>query len=150
MSKTDYTSIIKHYEDCFTTHGDNHLGVDWPNMEDALVRYAVMLQIDQYNMSIKKDEYTLLDFGCGAGIDVILAAHKVAPNGRVTGIDFSSEMIQKAKQAVKEAEADSIVDLNVAELDKTNLTDNSTDVVMSNCTASWLYIREIACQAVLI
>lgn len=76
---------------------------------------------------------TVVDFGCGAGIDIVLAAKKVAPDGKVIGIDFSPEMIQKAKQAIMEAEIGSMVDLYIAELDKTNLADNSVDVAMSNC-----------------
>ena len=75
----------------------------------------------------------VVDFGCGAGIDVILAAKKVVPGGKVIGIDFATEMIQKGKQAVAEAEIEHIVDLFVAELDKINLSDNIADVVISNC-----------------
>ena len=41
----------------------------------------------------------VVDFGCGGGIDVILAAHKVGEQGKVVGIDFSPEMIERAKQA---------------------------------------------------
>lgn len=42
----------------------------------------------------------VVDFGCGGGIDVILAAHKVGPQGRVVGIDFAPQMIERARQAV--------------------------------------------------
>ena len=31
----------------------------------------------------------IVDFGCGGGIDVILAAHKVGAQGKVVGIDFA-------------------------------------------------------------
>ena len=44
-----------------------------------------------------------VDFGCGGGIDVILAADKVGSHGRVTGIDFAEAMIRRAHQAVAEA-----------------------------------------------
>ncbi len=74
-----------------------------------------------------------VDFGCGAGIDVVLAAKKVAPSGKVFGVDFAPEMIQRAKQAVIEAEVAIIVDLYVSDLDKTDLSDSFADVVMSNC-----------------
>jgi SAM-dependent methyltransferase len=40
----------------------------------------------------------VVDFGCGAGIDVILAAHKVGEQGQVVGLDFASQMIERAKQ----------------------------------------------------
>ena len=44
----------------------------------------------------------IVDFGCGAGIDVILASHKVGPSGKVVGVDFAQQMIERAKQAVTE------------------------------------------------
>ena len=44
----------------------------------------------------------VVDFGSGGGIDVILAAHKVGSRGRVIGIDFASQMIERAKQPVAE------------------------------------------------
>ena len=39
-----------------------------------------------------KSGEVVVDFGCGAGIDVILAAHKVRSNGQVVGIDFTDQM----------------------------------------------------------
>ena len=61
-----YNSIVKHYESCFDKHGDNHLGVDWPIESDALIRYKVMLEVISFNSNdVKKNEYSLLDFGCG-------------------------------------------------------------------------------------
>jgi len=45
----------------------------------------------------------VVDFGCGGGIDVILATHRVGPQGRVVGIDFSHEMIERARESVAEA-----------------------------------------------
>jgi len=57
-----YASIIEHYECCLAQHGDSHLGVDWPNRQDAEKRYRVMLEV----VREKCDGVTLLDFGCGA------------------------------------------------------------------------------------
>lgn len=65
MSKQDagYKEIIAHYEDCLERHGDSHLGVDWPDPQDAYTRYRVMLE----SIRDKDLPATLLDFGCGAG-----------------------------------------------------------------------------------
>ena len=41
---------------------------------------------------------TVLDLGCGAGLDSILAARRVGPTGKVIGVDFATEMIEKAKR----------------------------------------------------
>lgn len=75
----------------------------------------------------------VVDFGCGAGVDVILAAQKIAPSGKVIGVDFSSEMIERAKQAIDEAGISNTVEFRVANLDQTGLPNNFADVVMSNC-----------------
>ena len=56
-----YLKIAEHYDKCFKEHGDNNLGVDWPNYEDTLTRHQVMLELVQTTPS------TLLDFGCGLG-----------------------------------------------------------------------------------
>ena len=40
----------------------------------------------------------VLDIGCGAGVDTLIASHMVMPEGEVTGLDYSSEMIARAKQ----------------------------------------------------
>ena len=75
----------------------------------------------------------VVDFGCGAGIDVILAAQKVTPSGKVIGVDFASEMIGRAKQTVAEAGFSDTVELRVADLDQTGLPHSVADVVISNC-----------------
>ncbi len=75
-----------------------------------------------------------MDFGCGGGIDVILAAHKVGVEGKVVGIDFSPQMIEIAKQAVLESgfqERD--IELRVADIGKSQLPPDFADVVISNC-----------------
>jgi cyclopropane fatty-acyl-phospholipid synthase-like methyltransferase len=64
VSEHNYLSIVAHYEDCLARHGDTHLGVDWPNREDALKRYRVMLEVVRPTVPAQK--ITLLDFGCGA------------------------------------------------------------------------------------
>ena len=75
----------------------------------------------------------VVDFGCGGGIDVILAAHQVGLQGRVVGIDFTPQMIEKAKYAVAEAGLLDRIELHVADMAKTQLPYGSADVVISNC-----------------
>jgi arsenite methyltransferase len=45
---------------------------------------------------------TILDLGCGAGLDTLIAARRTGPTGRVTGIDFSSSMLDRARRAAQE------------------------------------------------
>ncbi len=76
----------------------------------------------------------VVDFGCGAGIDVILAAHKVGKQGRVVGLDFAPQMIDRAKQAViSSGLQEREIDLRVADLENSLLPQSFADVVISNC-----------------
>lgn len=75
----------------------------------------------------------VVDFGCGAGIDVILAAHKVGPSGKVVGVDFAPEMIHRARQTVAQAKVPASVELMCSDLDQLDLPDGFADVVTSNC-----------------
>jgi arsenite methyltransferase len=44
----------------------------------------------------------VLDIGCGAGTDTLVAVQMVAPKGRVTGIDMAPEMLSRARAAAAE------------------------------------------------
>jgi arsenite methyltransferase len=46
---------------------------------------------------------TVLDLGCGSGTDALIAARRVGPTGRVIGVDFSTAMLSRARQAVAES-----------------------------------------------
>jgi len=58
----NYLKIADHYNQCFEKNGDTHLGVDWPNYEDTLTRYKIMLELINETKKV-----SLLDFGCGLG-----------------------------------------------------------------------------------
>jgi hypothetical protein len=46
---------------------------------------------------------TILDLGCGAGIDTVLAARRTGPSGRVIALDFLPEMLERTSAAAAEA-----------------------------------------------
>jgi SAM-dependent methyltransferase len=76
----------------------------------------------------------VVDFGCGGGIDVILAAQRVGSSGRVIGVDGTPQMVEQAWRNVGEAAfGDPFIDLRVADLAATGLPDGCADVVISNC-----------------
>ncbi len=76
----------------------------------------------------------VVDFGCGGGIDVVIAAHKVGIQGKVVGVDFTPQMIERAKETTTEAGLqDRDIELHVADLGNTKLPNKLADVVISNC-----------------
>ena len=76
----------------------------------------------------------VVDFGCGGGLDVILASHKVGPHGKVIGIDFAPQMIERAKRVLIEAGLqDRDIEFRTADLEDTQIAERSVDVVISNC-----------------
>ncbi|RDI73396.1 Methyltransferase domain-containing protein [Gaiella occulta] len=74
---------------------------------------------------------TVLDLGCGSGIDTILAAQRAGPSGRVIALDFLPEMLEQTAQAAREAGLGN-VDTLEAEMEEIPLPDASVDVVISN------------------
>lgn len=76
----------------------------------------------------------VVDFGCGGGIDVILAAQMVGQQGKVVGIDFAPQMIERAKLAIAEASLQGRdIELRVADMENSLLPSSFSDVVISNC-----------------
>lgn len=47
---------------------------------------------------------SVLDLGCGAGLDAQIAARRVGPDGRVVGIDYSEAMVARARRAAAEGD----------------------------------------------
>ena len=75
---------------------------------------------------------TVVDLGCGGGLDVLLAAPKVGPAGRAVGIDMTPEMIERARRNAAKAGA-SNVEFHLSTIDRLPLPDASADCIVSNC-----------------
>lgn len=75
---------------------------------------------------------TVLDLGCGAGIDLLLAARKVGPSGRVIGIDMTPEMIARARENVRSAGVTN-AEVRQGIIEELPVEDGSVDWVISNC-----------------
>jgi arsenite methyltransferase len=74
---------------------------------------------------------TVLDLGCGAGLDTLLAARKVAPNGKVIGLDVTPAMVGKAHDNATLLGARNVQFL-LGESESIPLPDSSVDLVISN------------------
>lgn len=73
----------------------------------------------------------VLDIGCGAGIDSIIAARITGPEGRVIGLDFLPEMLSRAASAAAEAGLNNLETLE-GEMEAIPLPNASVDHVIAN------------------
>jgi len=73
---------------------------------------------------------TVLDLGSGGGIDVLLSARRVGPNGKAYGLDMTDEMLALANENKRKAGAENVLK---GEIESIPLPDNSVDVIISNC-----------------
>jgi arsenite methyltransferase len=75
---------------------------------------------------------TVLDLGSGAGNDAFIARHEVGPEGRVLGVDMTSEMIAKARgNAAKLGYKN--VEFREGQIEQMPVDSGSIDAVISNC-----------------
>jgi arsenite methyltransferase len=73
----------------------------------------------------------VLDLGSGAGTDSLVAAQMVGPEGRVTGVDMTLQMLAKARAAAAAMSATNVEFVD-AEAERLPFPDESFDVVISN------------------
>jgi SAM-dependent methyltransferase len=83
------------------------------------------------HLELKTGE-TVVDLGSGAGIDALIAARKVGPEGAVIGIDMTPEMLAAARKNAEAAGAEQ-VDFREGRLENLPVDDGSVDAVTSNC-----------------
>lgn len=74
----------------------------------------------------------VVDLGSGAGIDCFLAAKRVGPTGQVIGVDFTEEMIVKAKTNALKMNFNN-VDFVLGDIENLPLAENTADIIISNC-----------------
>lgn len=74
---------------------------------------------------------TVLDLGCGAGLDLCLYAQKVGPQGRLMGLDLSEVMLEKARRNFAAVGIAHVGWLH-ASADAIPLPDRSVDLVTAN------------------
>jgi arsenite methyltransferase len=74
----------------------------------------------------------VLDVGSGGGIDTILAAKRVGPEGRAIGLDILEEMCERGRRHAAEAGVEGWTEFVTGEMEDIPLPDGSVDVVISN------------------
>ena len=90
----------------------------------------------------------ILDIGCGAGVDTILAALSVGPKGSVVGVDIVPEIIARAQDNLQ------MVDLNNVNFKKTSgenlsFANDTFDVVISNGVINLIPDKEAAISEII-
>jgi arsenite methyltransferase len=108
--------------------GDAYDGVDG-YVADADLGLGCGLPVEHARLAAGQ---TVLDLGSGAGLDAFVARRLVGETGRVLGIDFTPEMVEKArKNAFRLGYAN--VEFLEGSIEEMPIDDTSVDVVISNC-----------------
>jgi arsenite methyltransferase len=74
---------------------------------------------------------TVLDLGCGAGTDLLIAAQMAGTSGRAIGIDLTASMVERARASAREMGLEN-VEVREGMIESLPLEDESVDVVISN------------------
>jgi SAM-dependent methyltransferase len=90
----------------------------------------------------------VLDMGCGAGVDTILAAIMVGPNGSAVGVDMVPEMIARAESNLKMTGMDT-VSFQTTAGENLPFPDDTFDVVISNGVINLIPDKEGALTEIL-
>jgi len=86
---------------------------------------------------------TVVDLGCGAGVDAILASGQVGPSGHVHGIDLAPEMAALARDTVAEAGLVN-VEIHQAAVEALPLSGEMADVVTANGVFNLTPVKDAA------
>lgn len=74
---------------------------------------------------------TILDLGCGAGIDTIIAARRTGATGRVLALDFLPEMLERTAAAAAQAGLENVETVE-GDMEAIPLPDDGVDHIISN------------------
>ena len=84
-----------------------------------------------FSMGDLKPGETVLDIGSGAGLDSLIAARQVSPDGKVIGIDMTDAMLKKAAEGARQMGLTN-VEFRKGFAEELPVEDESIDVVISN------------------
>ena len=84
-----------------------------------------------FSMGVAADGDFVVDVGCGAGIDSLIASKMVGPRGRVVGIDMTPEMLGRARRGAEAMAADN-VEFTQGFAERLPVADGWADLVISN------------------
>jgi SAM-dependent methyltransferase len=79
-----------------------------------------------------RDGETVVDVGCGAGMDLLLAARRVGRRGRAIGVDMTQAMRERALASARSLDLDRTVEVRAGDAESLPVEDGTADVVISN------------------
>jgi arsenite methyltransferase len=86
---------------------------------------------------------TVVDIGCGAGTDLLLAARAVGPHGRAIGVDMTETMAERARAGARAVGLNN-VDVRDGDATRLPLADGSVDVAISNGVLNLVPLKDRA------
>jgi len=84
-----------------------------------------------FSMGVLQSGERVVDVGCGAGIDSLIAARMVGPDGHVVGVDMTPAMLARARRAAEDG-GSSNVEFREGFMESLPVPDGWADVVISN------------------
>ena len=148
MEKADITEVVREkYAQAALRAGGSCCGGAMANVSpitsnlydqtqtDALPEAALLASLGCGNptaLAELRPGETVLDLGSGGGIDVLLSARRVGPEGKAYGLDMTDEMLALARENQRKVNAHNVEFLK-GQIEHIPLPDNSVDVIISNC-----------------
>jgi SAM-dependent methyltransferase len=128
-------STVPEQEFIFPTGRAWAQGLGYPEPELARVPEATVESFagvgNHWTLGRIEPGSVVLDLGCGAGTDLLIAAQMTGPAGRVIGVDMTATMLERARQSATEMGLAN-VELHESLIEALPLDDASVDVVISN------------------
>jgi SAM-dependent methyltransferase len=100
------------------------------NVPDATIESFAGVA-NPFSLGSMKPGEVVLDLGCGAGTDLLIAAQMTGPRGRAIGVDMTAAMLDRARTSAAEMGLAN-VELHESLIETLPLADGSVDVVLSN------------------
>src|SRR5438093_8918914 len=132
-----YTGVAKHQEKDFVFPTGRRWAEDlgYPRAELARVPEASAESFagvaNPFSLGTIDEGETVLDLGCGAGTDLLIAAQMAGKSGRAIGIDLTPSMVKRATHSAAEMGLGN-VEVHEGLIESVPLPDESVGIVISN------------------
>ena len=112
----------------YTIMSDDYSGLEGYNADADL---GLGCGLPTQFAKIKKGD-VVIDLGSGAGNDAFIASHETGETGKVIGIDFTPQMIERARRNTAARNFNN-VEFRQGDIEHMPVADNTADVIVSNC-----------------